>query len=214
MPQNEKFERVRGQEIVKEFINARRHRTDDRQMVTGLGFGPDLPVWTLSRGHDHRGATLFDEEQGVIWLLAYGRHRSGTKHDFYKVCPALAREDRLLPTDDDQQRMLDDRGERFVDSLMVEAPLVLKMARESGEEVQTLLGGHLGAGVAVEVAGEAEATHLAIDITSLDGDLVPLTLAAFHADVDGWESSDRLPSRALRETEVGFVHVHESEIPK
>ncbi len=34
-------------------------------------------VWRLGYGHDHRGATLYDEDEGVIWLVAYGREPLG-----------------------------------------------------------------------------------------------------------------------------------------
>ncbi len=209
-PESE-FERLLGIDIVKEFVHARRERTTDRKLISGLKL--DLPVWVLSRGHDHRGATLFDEEERVVWLVAYGRHRSGRSDDFYAACPDLAAAGRLLPAEIDYERMFDDRGERFVDSLNIEAPLILKAARESGNEVTVTLGGHLGARVAVEIAGEAEATYLAIDLESLDGDLVSLALAAFHTNVEDWENAERMPSRELRASEAAFIHVHQSGGP-
>ncbi len=200
------FESLLGIEIVKEFTNARSDRTGDRKLISGLRTG--VPVWILSRGHDHRGATVFDEEQHVVWLLAYGRHRSNSPDDFYKYCPRLDAADRLLPTEDDYERLFDDRGERFVDGLMVEAPLYLKEARDRQVEISVLIGGEMGAKLAIEVAGEAEATSIAVSLETLAGDHVPLVLRAFHAEGD-WESASQMPSRPLEVDEVAFVHVHE-----
>lgn len=202
------FESLLGIDIVKEFVNGRFDRTEDRNPISGLNTA--VPVWVLSRGHDHRGATIFDEEERVVWLLAYGRHRSGSPDDFFRYCPSLDAEDRLLPTDADYEALLDDRGERFVDSLSIEAPLYLKEAREQGTEIQVLVGGELGAKIAIEVAEEMEATSIAVALDSLEGDHVALVLASFHAE-GSWESATRMPSRPLDVNEVAFIHVHETE---
>lgn len=70
----------------------------------------------------------------------------------------------------------------------------------------------MGAALAVEIEAEAEATTIAFRKDSLGWDQVPLVLSAFHAEPEGdWEDIDRLPSRALEEGEMAFVHVHESE---
>lgn len=101
------FEDLAGIDIVKELINGRSDRTEDRNEISPLTSG--VPVWVLSRGHDHRGATFYDEDMDVVWLLAYGRHRSGEAKDFFPYCIELDEEDRLLPTDADYERMFDDR---------------------------------------------------------------------------------------------------------
>lgn len=196
-------------DIVKELINGRSDRTEDRNEIYPLTSG--VPVWVLSRGHDHRGATFYDEDANVVWLLAYGRHRSGEAGDFFPYCTKMDEEDQLLPTEADYERMFDDRGHRFVDGLMIEAPLALKQARMNPGEHRFLLGGELGAAVAVEIADEAEATTVAFRKETLDWGQVPLVLAAFHAEAEGaWEQIDRLPSRSLDSGEMAFIHVHES----
>lgn len=208
-PGDSKFEDLTGIDIVKELINGRSDRTEDRNEISPLTSG--VPVWVLSRGHDHRGATFYDEDANVVWLLAYGRHRSGEANDFFPFCTELDEKDRLLPTDADYERMFDDRGHRFVDGVLIEAPLALKQARENPGEHRLLLGGEMGAAVAVEIEVEAEATTIAFRKETLDWDQVPLVLAAFHAEAAGtWESTDRLPSRSLEDGEMAFIHVHES----
>lgn len=197
-----------GVEIIKEFVNARSSRTEDRKRISGLSTG--MPVWILSRGHDHRGATLFDEEARVVWLLAYRRHRSKSPDDFYRYCPELDAKGVLLPSEDDYEKLFDDRGERFVDGLLVEAPIYLKEARDRMEEIRVLIGGEMGAGIAIEIAGEAEATSLAVSLDTLDSDHLSLVLSAFHAEGE-WENAQEMPSRPLDPDEVAFIHVHERE---
>lgn len=203
------FESLLGIEIVKEFVNARSDRTDDRKTISGLN--TTLPVWVLSRGHDHRGATLFDEEERVVWLLAYGRHRSKSPDDFYRYCPELDASDVLLPTEEDYEKLFNDRGERFVDGLTVEAPIYLKVARDRQEEIHVVIGGEMGVGVAIEIAGEAEATSIAVSLDTLDSSHLSLVLRAFHAEGE-WEDIGAMPSRPLGANEVAFVHVHEREV--
>jgi hypothetical protein len=61
-----------GVEIIKAFIARRRERHDNTREVAPLTSGKT--VWRLSRGHDHRGATWYDPDDKVVWLLAYGLH--------------------------------------------------------------------------------------------------------------------------------------------
>jgi hypothetical protein len=70
-----------GVEIIKAFIARRRERHDNTREVAPLTSGKT--VWRLSRGHDHRGATWYDPDDKVVWLLAYGLHRSGEPEDAF-----------------------------------------------------------------------------------------------------------------------------------
>jgi hypothetical protein len=178
----------------------------DRSQVSPLTHGQE--VWVLARGNDHRGGTWFDEREEVVWLLAYRRHRSGASDDFFPYCKGLDRDDRLLPTPDDYERLFRDRDRRFVDAVRIEAPLLLKDARgQPGHELRAMLGGHLGACVSVEVADDLEATTIALRSPTVEWGHLEVILAAFHPTPD-WEQTDRLPSRDLAEDEVAFVHHH------
>jgi hypothetical protein len=93
------FDAILGLKIVKAFVKDRASQSTGARQVTPLTCG--LRVYRLAYGNDHRGATLHDEVDAVIWLLAYGRHRSGKPGDFFPFCKGLDAEGRLLPTEDD-----------------------------------------------------------------------------------------------------------------
>ncbi len=167
------FEAVEGHEIVKAFKSDRFERSTDTRQVSQIRTGVD--VWVLSRGHDHRGATVHDAQEHVIWLVAYGRHRSGAPDDFFPYCRSLAAADELLPTDEDYERLMRERDRRFVETIAVEAAHVLDQARSTGEEQRATLGGRFGSEVAVEVDDEleAEAITVALRVERMIWDYVP-----------------------------------------
>ena len=203
------FEEIRNVQIVKSFIKDRFSRTDDTRQVAPLTCGKE--IWVLSRGNDHRAATLFDEKEQVVWLVAYGRHRSGSKDDFFPYCKRLDADDRLLPTSDDYERMFRDRDARFAYSVVIEAPLVLKKARIEGTEQRVMFGGKYGACVAIEVADDLESTAAAFRVDTMPSfDHVLVILAALHAS-GRWEPADRMPSRELEPMEVAYEHLHERD---
>lgn len=201
------FERYRNLEIIRAFTDKRFERTENTRQVAPLTCG--RTVWVLARGHDHRGGTWFDEDERVVWLLAYGRHRSGHEYDFFPYCKDLDARGLLLPTARDYERLVRDRDQRFAWSIAIEAPILLKKARESGVEERAMLGGEHGACIAVEAEPEIEATTIAFAAETMPFDYVPLILAAFHGDVAGWETAGEMPSRALHSDEIAFRHHHE-----
>jgi hypothetical protein len=164
-------------------------------------------VWVLASGNDHRAGTWFDEDQRVVWLLAYGRHRSGQNDDFFPYCKGIDGDDRLLPTEADYDRLLRDRDKRFVAAVRIEGPLVLKKARESGREERVVLGGNLGAHIAVAVEEELEETTIAFRTETLPFDHLTIILAAIHPG--DWEDATHMPSRDLYDDEIAFKHLHE-----
>lgn len=105
---------LQGIEIVNALITERRNKATDTRQVSPLTCGQQ--VWVLSRGHDHRGGTFFDEQERVIWLVAYRVHRSGSEDDFFPYCKNLDRQDRLLPDEADYERLIRDRDQRFCTS--------------------------------------------------------------------------------------------------
>jgi hypothetical protein len=168
------FEELQGSEIIKAFVKDRSTRTVDTRQVAPLTCGQ--AVWVLSRGNDHRGGTWFDEEHRVVWLLAAGRHRSGSSDDFFPYCKALDREDRLLPSVDDYERMFRERDARFAFAIAIEAPLILKKARLEPGEQRIMFGGRYGACMAIEVADEFESISVAFRVDTVDYDYVPVIL--------------------------------------
>src|SRR5215211_5288204 len=63
-----------GVEIIKAFIARPRERHDNTREVAPLTSGK--PVWRLSRGHDHRGATWFDRDDKVFGSAGLGTSTS------------------------------------------------------------------------------------------------------------------------------------------
>jgi hypothetical protein len=144
------FDDVAGLEIVRALVRERSSHHEGAREVAPLTCGQT--VWRLAHQHDHRGATWFDADEEVVWLVAYGRHRSGQDGDFFPYCKAPDADDRLLPTAEDYKRLILERDRRFIDAVRVEAPIILHDARQDpGTEVRRRLGGELGAGIAVEV---------------------------------------------------------------
>lgn len=202
------FDDLRQIEIVKSFVKDRYDRTINTRQVTPLTCGRN--VWVLSRGNDHRGGTWFDKDEHLIWLLAYGLHRSGIADDFFPYCKSLDAADRLLPDAQDYERAFRDRDSRFAFAIRLEAPMLLKQARENPGEHRVMLGGQFGACLAIEVADELENTVIAFRMDSVVFDHVPLILAAFHAGAK-WDVAYEMPSRSLEPGEFAFQYLREAD---
>jgi hypothetical protein len=203
------FESIQGLEIIKAFVKDRATETAASKQIRPLSSGQQ--VWRLGYGHDHRGATFYDEDEGVIWLVAYGRHRSGAPDDFFPRCKKLDAEGRLLPVQADIARMYRDRDKRFVEAVTIEAPQALKAARETEGEYRCTIGGELGAGLAIEVVEQLEATSITVafkpagggpftEVTLQQGQVLLQSLTCGK-----WEMIGRMPSRDLEPDEVAFT---------
>jgi len=200
-------------EIVKAFIKDRSTRTIDRGKIEPLTCG--VEVWILARGNDHRGGTWYDEPEAVVWLLAYGLHRSGEPDDFFPFCRALDAEDRLLPAGEDYAAMFRERDQRFVQAVRIEAPLIVHEARETPGEHRRLLGGDTVACISVEVDREVEgeALYVAFKTETVDFNRIVVVLAAFHPVEADWGQTNSLPSRPADEDEVVFTCTRELATP-
>jgi len=204
------FADVEGHEIVKALTSDRFDRSTDTRQVSQIRTGVD--VWVLSRGHDHRGATVHDPRERVVWLVAYRRHRSGAPDDFFPYCRALADADELLPTAEDYERLIRERDRRFVEMLTIEAAYILDKARRTGEEQRVMLGGRFGSQIALEVDEElgAEAITLALRVETVVWGHVAIILAAFEP-TEEWTQVERLSSRELDRDEVAWTVTRELE---
>ena len=199
------FEDVSGLKIVRE----RTDHTEGGRQVTPLKCG--RPVWVVAHQNDHRGATWYDADEEVVWLLAYRRHRSGSGDDFFPyVKDELDEHNELLPTAEDYKGLILERDNRFVEAVRIEAPMILQEARqEPGTEHRYMLGGDLDTGISIEVADDLEAITIAFRLGAIDWDSVPIMLAAFHPSPDDWEGASRLPSRELEPGEIAMTAVVE-----
>lgn len=203
------FESILGLEIVKAFVKDRATETIASKQISPLSSRQE--IWRLGYGHDHRGATFYDEDEAVVWLVAYGRHRSGARDDFFPYCKELDAEGRLLPVQADIARMYRDRDKRFVEAVTIEAPQALKVARETEGEYRCTIGGELGAGLAIEVVEGLEATSITVALKPAGGGpLTEVTLEQGQVLLQSltcgeWEIIGRMPSRDLDPDEVAFT---------
>jgi len=198
------FEAISGLEIIKAFKKDRLTEATSSRQVSPLTSGRE--VWRLGYGDDHRGATLYDADEAVIWLVAYGRHRSGRADDFFPYCKQLDADGRLLPVHADYERMFQERDRRFVHAVRIEAPLILCEARATDGEYRCMVGGELGAGISIEVDDELDATAITVAFTATDLETVEQGQVLLAALSPGeWEMVPRMPSRDLELGEVAFT---------
>lgn len=192
------FEAARGLDIVKAFMAKR--AADPRSAKTvGPPAGADS-FFHLGRGHDHRGATWYDEVENVVWLCGYGRHRSGDPDDVFQRFPELIAAGRLKPTEDDYTALFEDHGHRFAETVEQDAAALLERARAVPEvEHRAVLGGDVRAGVVVEVVETLEELHVAFSVARLDHVRPAVILRAILPDAGfaEWELTATFPTRDL-----------------
>ncbi len=158
-------------------------------------------MYRLGYGHDHRGATWHDEAQRVLWLCAYGLHRSGQDDDAFPYFHELIRTDSLLPIEVDYTALFDDRGRRLAETLYEDAQQLLARARATpGVEQSGLLGGEETAAIVVEVVDTLQETYVAFSVVGMDATRVVMILGAFDIDAafSQWELVTMFPTRSLR----------------
>ena len=188
--------------IVRAFENQRSEDPIGTRTV-GPAAG-ELTIYRLGLGNDHRGATWHDQAEAVVWLCAYGLHRSGEDDDAFPYFHELIASGLILPTEDDYTALFDDRGRRFADTLYEDAQQLLAQARSNpGIEQIGVLGGEQSAAVAVEVVDTLEETYVAFSAVGIDTTRLLMILGAFdlEAKFSDWELVGRFPTRALRAAE-------------
>lgn len=170
-------------------------------------------LYPLRQGSDHRGATWHHEDQAVVWLCAYGRHRSGAPDDAYPYFRSLG-EDELLPAAADFRRLLEDRNRRFEDTCVAQAQALLERARnEPGAEHRTDLGWEVQTHCVIEVVDDLTALWVAIDHNQVgfEKHLTILKALAPEAGFDDWSWYEpALPTRPKRESETIYCHLYPS----
>ena len=176
----------------------------------GKTVGPEAgerTIYRLGHGHEHRGATWFDQHERVVWLCAYRLHRSGDAEDAFPYFQELIRSGGIMPTEEDYESLFLDRDRRFVETLPQDAQALLARARSNlGAEETGLIGGEESTGVVVEVVETLEETHVAFILGAMDYTRIVLILAAFYpnATFKDWELVASFPTRSLRENEICY----------
>lgn len=192
------FEELLRYPIVRALRNER-HTTVRGTTTVGPAAGNDS-VWVLRQGNDHRGATWFDAADKVVWLCAYGRHRSGEPDDAFQQFTALLRSGALRPTAVDCQALAEERGERFAYVVAEEAAELLAAARaRPGIEQRRVIGTTQPVGLIVHVLETLEETFVAVygDATMPDQLLVLLVALFPDRAFPDWRWEPRMPTREL-----------------
>ncbi len=193
------FDQCRSHPIVRAFENQRADEPIGTRTV-GPAAG-ELTAYRLGHGHDHRGATWHDQTERVVWLCAYGLHRSGEDDDAFPYFHELIGTGSLLPTEDDYTALFDDRGRRFTETLYEDAQQLLARARATpGVEQSGLLGGEETAAIVVEVVDTLQETYVAFSVLGMNATRVVMILGAFDVEAafSHWELVTTLPTRPLR----------------
>jgi hypothetical protein len=203
------FEALARHPIVEAFQGKREAATTAAKTV-----GPDAGERTLHHlgiGDDHRGATWWEEEAEVVWLCAYGFHRSGEPEDAFPYFRELIEAQRIYPTEEDYQWLERDLANGFANRVEHDAPEMLASARaQPGTEVSRVIGGN-PIGVYVEVLETLEETFVILDLrTTVDYAIHALILAAFYPDKgwDDWHTGVAAPHRQLGPTEFAYSTLH------
>lgn len=178
-----------------------------RRSRSGATAGPDSlgpgggtrPLTVVRHTHHWRGVTWFEDAEGVVWLCACGRHRSGEPADAFNVFEQLRRDGRIWPTDEDYQALAADRGEQFAALVVDDGPQLLAMARANPGTEQVLAIGREPVSIVVHVVETLEETFVAVSGLTIGLSQLQLLLVSLYPDrrFEDWRQEDRLPTRAL-----------------
>lgn len=199
------FEELGQHEIVRALVSRRSDGPTDTREVTPLS--SRKRVYRLAYGDRHRGATWYDEQHGVVWLLAYAQHTFEGRADAFAYFKALDAAGELLPGPADYEALLRERDNRLQSEIGRDAERLLRSAHETpGREVVGTLGGAVEVTVAVTVVESLTERHVAIQMQGLPGEHFVMALAALFEgrDFEEIETANEMPRRALRPGELGF----------
>jgi hypothetical protein len=202
------------------FQDALQHRIvqafqDKRRVDKGSGktVGPtagDKTLFRLGVEDDHRGATWFDQDEQVVWLCAYGWHRSGERDDAFQHFARLLKNDEIYPTRDDYERLLRDRQHRFIE--LVPRHAEAARARAMGSQrtiIEAQLGHSLDRQLKLRIVADAVGDLAEISVAFHPKDLnhkgIMLIVRSFAPEPDDmWEVTDSLRGTPLQPGEIAF----------
>lgn len=203
------FEDALGHPIVQALLSKRLADTG-----SGKSVGPEAGENTLFRlamGHDHRGATWFDADQHVVWLCAYGWHRSGERDDAFQLFDRLIANDEIYPTPEDYRRLFLDREGRFVDLAMRHAAVARTEAMGSPQTIIEAQLGHpldrqIDVRIVVDIVAGIVEISIAFKPIGLNQQEIMFVIRSFapEPEVMEWGVSEDLAGSPLRPGEMAF----------
>lgn len=207
------FKDAMSHPIVSAFVKKRRADPGSGKTVGPAAGGRTL--YHLGQGDDHRGATWFDAQNAVVWLCAYGLHRSGKADDAFQIFEALIKADQIRPTAADYRRLGRDRIGRLVDLGPKHGQASVKEAAAKPGIVRTVrLAGQIPVRLVTRpINGFIEVT-IAFPHVGLNSQRIFFVIRCFAGSSDDmWENVGSLQGEPLAEGELGFVIWRETLVP-
>jgi hypothetical protein len=143
----------------------------------------------------------------VVWLCAYGWHRSGEGDDAFKRFADLIERDVIYPDADDYRRLLDARAHRFVELAPIDARALLNVALRAPGTIQTgRLGGRVGVRIISDVLAGIAEISVAFSPAGLNQREIAFVLACFAPEREASLSdvADTLAGSPLQPEEIAF----------
>lgn len=199
------FDSALEQPIVEAF-RAKRAQVPRSGKTVGPEAGADT-LYHLGAGDDHRGATWFDTDERVVWLCAYGLHRSGEPDDAFQLFAELIRSGAIYPTVPDYKRLLVEREARFVELAPEQALKGRGNALERpGQTIDVRMGHPLGrcisARINAEVVDELVQLTVAFEVHGLNQQQIYFIPACFFPET--WELVDNIGGVPIGPDEIAF----------
>lgn len=150
-------------------------------------------LYRLGVGDDHRGAIWHDTVNGVVWLCAYGLHRSGEPNDAFQEFKRLLADGRMYPAEADHRRLVFDRRHRFIETAQYHAMALRKAALSHpgitqegvlGQLVKARVVAHVSSGIADLAVAFSTAGLRQHEITFVKGCFAPAEEDTLSEDTD------------------------------
>lgn len=212
-------------EAIRVFVGKRSNAPGDGENV--LHVCPYGHIKSLHIGQG-RGATIYDDEVDVCWLLAYSEtHATGERRDAYAFFERLDSRGELLPSDIDYATLGTVTEAKLMDELRVRSGNMYDIAREqSGKEVSEtfVLDDGQDASITVAIELMVEETESAeqgwmsfvlpydsplglTQLLDLVADLIPP-----HVNSDTVELAGDIGGRSIAHNELAFTWSHYSSL--
>ncbi len=199
--------------MVRKFFELRTSRPKEGQEAFASASRSD--IYTIHAGQ-LRGATWYDREYDVTWLLGFGLHRAGDHSDAYAVMARLDQRGQLLPAAEDYEALFRERDARQLPEMVTEMRALLNNARATPDRTHSTV---LSVGVRVSLYVVREGTetegveefHLAVSARNLeDGWLSIIRTSLWPSDdTSGWEYTKDFPGCPASAVELRFKHWHD-----
>lgn len=135
----------------------------------------DHPLVYRIRHSNQRGATWFDVEHAVLWLLAIEKREAGSEDDAYAYFAELHRAGQLMPTPNDFLRDRVESVDRLRRAIRIDLRDILA-ASGDGREISTELASWIPVRILVKKTVELEEIWFALATRDQQGQGIPVRL--------------------------------------